>query len=81
MQTRFLMLGPMFGQLLDPQRSSIMVPGGRSGQNCNIFEFLGGLVIYKSYQVQQTTYLKSFHFLCTYPRKVFSAWAAVWSMT
>ena len=45
----------------------------------SIFEFLGGLVIYSSYQVQQITYLKSFHFLFTYPRKVFSAWTEVWT--
>ena len=36
-------------------------------------------MIYSSYQVQQTTYLKSFHFLCTYPRKDSSAWTEVWS--
>ena len=36
-------------------------------------------MIYSSYQVQQITYLKSFHFLFTYPRKVFSAWTEVWT--
>ena len=35
-------------------------------------------MIYSSYQVQQATCLKSFLFLCTHPRKVFSAWAEVW---
>ena len=44
-----------------------------------IFEFLGGLVIHSSYQVKTTTYLKSSLLLCTYPRKVFSAWTEVWS--
>ena len=45
------------------------------------FEFLGGLVIYSSYQVKRTTYLKSFHFLCTHPRKDSSAWTEVWSIS
>ena len=56
----------------------VMVLGGRDWA---IFEFLGGLVIYSSCQVEQTTYLKSFHFLCTYSHKVFSAWAEVWTGT
>ena len=38
-------------------------------------------MICNSYQAQQTTCLESFHFLCTYPRKDFSAWAEVWSGT
>ena len=38
-------------------------------------------MIYSSYQVNVSTCLKSFHFLCTYPGKVFSAWAEVWSMS
>ena len=33
-----------------------------------------------SYQVQQTTYLKSFPFLCTYPRKDRSDWTEVWTV-
>jgi hypothetical protein len=36
---------------------------------------------YSSYQVKPTTCLKSFHFLCTYPRKVFSAWIEVSAIT
>ena len=37
-------------------------------------------MISSSYQVKTTTYLKSSLFLCTYPRKVFSAWAEVWTI-
>ena len=51
--------------------------GSRRSRSGQIFEFLGGLVIYSSYQVQRTTCLKSSLFLCTYPRKVFSAWTEV----
>ena len=38
-------------------------------------------MIYSSYQVQQTTWLKSFRFLFTYPRKDSSAWTEVWSIS
>ena len=37
-------------------------------------------MIYSSYQVNVSTCLKSFHFLFTYPGKVFSAWTEVWSI-
>ena len=61
-----------------PQRRLLLLPEVAIWE---IFEFLAGLVIYSSYQVQQTTCLKTFHFLCTYPRKVFSAWTEVWTGT
>ena len=35
---------------------------------------------YSSYQVHSTTCLKTFLFLCTYPRKVFSAWTEDWTI-
>ena len=77
-QTRFVALGPRLGQLHVAQVEGFASRRSRFGQ---IFEFLGGLVIYSSYQVQGTTCLKSFHFLCTYPGKVFSAWTEVWTGT
>ena len=64
--------------MLGHQRRLLWLSGGsRSGR---FFEFLGGLVIYRSDEVQQTTCLKSLHFLCAYPSKVFSAWTEVWSI-
>ena len=62
-----------------PSTEPIMAPGGRDLGD--FLSFCAGLVIYSSYQVQQTTCLKTFHFLCTYARKVFSAWAEVWSIS
>ena len=38
-------------------------------------------MIYSSYQVQQTTCLKSFHFLSVYTKKGFSSGGTVWSAT
>ena len=75
--TRYLALGPRFGLVLGPQGRLLSL---QEVATWKIFEFLGGLVSCRSYQVQQTTCLKSFHFLCTYPHKVFSAWAEVWSI-
>ena len=46
-----------------------------------IFEFLGGLVIYSSYQVMATTCLKLFLFLWVYAKKGFSSGGTVWSAT
>ena len=45
-----------------------------------VSEFPGRLIIYGSYLVTATTYLKSFHFLCTYPSKVSGAWTEVWTI-
>ena len=75
-QRRILALGPRFGLVLGPQRRLLWLPEVAIWE---IFEFLGGLVIHSSYQVKTTTYLKSSLFLFTYARKVFSAWAEVWS--
>ena len=63
-----------------PSRASIMVPELRVAI-WTIFEILGGLMISTTRQVQPTSCLKLFCFLCTYPRKVFSAWAEVWVPT
>ena len=63
-----------------PSRASITAPGGGVAI-WTIFEFLGGLVIYSSYQVCTTTCLKSFRYLWVYPGKVFSAWTEVWTGT
>ena len=76
MQKRILALGPRFRLVLAPQRRLLWLPEVAIG---TIFEFLGGLVIDSSYQVDATTCLKSFHFLCAYPRKVVSAWTEVWT--
>ena len=46
-----------------------------------IFEILGGLVIYSSYQVNVTTYLESFLFLCVCAKKGFSSGGTVWPDT
>ena len=55
-----------------------MVHGGRDLREFfEIFEVLGGLAMYGSYQVTTTTCLKPSHFLCIYPHKVFSACAEV----
>ena len=75
-KARMLALGPRFGRVLGPQGSLLWLPEVAIWK---IFEILSGL-IYIAYQVQPTTCLKSFHFLCTYPRKVFSALAEVWSI-
>ena len=48
--------------------------GSRSGQ---IFEVLGGLVTYSSYQVEATTKIKLYRHLVPYPRKVFSTGGTV----
>ena len=42
-----------------------------------IFEFLGGLVIYKSYQVKVFTWIKSYICLWVYTQKGFSAGGTV----
>ena len=44
-----------------------------------IFEFLGDLVIYSSYQVTTTIRVKSYRRLCIYPVKDSSVWTEVWT--
>ena len=46
-----------------------------------IFEFLGGLVISSSYQVESSTYLKSYRYLWIYTEKAFSSCAVVWAVS
>ena len=45
--------------------------------SARFLSFWEGLVIYSSYQVEKTTCLESFRFLCTYPGKDSSAWTEV----
>ena len=70
-QRKILALGPRFGLVLGPQGKVLWLPGVAIWA---IFEFLGGLVIYSSYQVKAITCLKSSLFVGTYPHRVFSAW-------
>ena len=44
-----------------------------------IFQIFGGLEAHNSYQVKPTTEVKSYLYLCRYPRNVASAWAEDWS--
>ena len=78
MQSKLLALGPRFGRFLGPQGRLLRLPGVTIWA---FFDFLGGLVIYSSYQVESTTYLKSNLQLGIYAEKVFSAWTEVWSGT
>ena len=77
MQGKIVATGPSFGPTLALQRRLLWLP---EVAIWTIFEFQGELVTYGSYQVKATTCLKSYIYLCTYPRKVFSAWAEVWSI-
>ena len=58
-----------------PQWRLLRFPGVAIWEN---FEVLGELVTYSFYYVEATTKIKSYLHLCTYPRKVLSAWAEVW---
>ena len=77
-QARYLALGLRFGVFLVPKRYLLRLPGVAIW---DIFEFLDGLVIYSLYQVEATTWIKSYVDLGTYPRKVFSALTEVWTGT
>ena len=63
--------------VLGPQQSLLRLPGVAIWE---IFVILGGLVTYCSYQGEPTAKLKSYRHLCTYPRKVVSAWTEDWSI-
>ena len=82
MQRKDLALGARFGLVLVAQVKGFGSRGVSIWTDFRDFlSFWAGLVIYSSYHVQQTTCLKSFHFLWTYPRKDSSAWTEVWTGT
>ena len=78
MQRKNIALGPRFGLLLVPQERLLWL---QEVAIWEIFEFLGGLVIYSSYQVDVLTWVKSYLYLCIYPKKGFSSGGTVWSGT
>ncbi len=78
MQRRNLALGPRFGLVHGPQERLSWLPGVAIW---TIFEFLGLLVIYSSYQVKPSTRINSYRRLCIYSGKDSSAWAEVWTVT
>ena len=55
--------------------------GPRRSRSGRFLSFWAGWWYIILTKVKSTTYLKSFHFLCTYPRKLFSAWTEVWTGT
>ena len=77
MSTISLALGPRFGVFLGPQRRLLRLQGVAIWE---VFEFLGGLVIYHSHHVNTNPEIKPYRYLCTYPSKDSSAWTEVWSI-
>lgn len=71
------MRGSRFGLVLGAKRRLLWPQNKKLGD----FEFLGGLETSGSYQVQPATEIKSYPHLALYPRKVFSAWTEVRSVS
>ena len=60
-------------------RSRFWFPGGRDLADFEIFELLGRLVTYSSYQVKTTTWINLYRYLGIYAKKDSSDWTEVWS--